>query len=257
MAKTKQQQDRINKLTQALKLTDKIHLKDAAIMLDVSEMTIRRDLNDNTESIVLLGGYVVNEPRSNDIVSRYLVSDQEDKQVEEKHYIAHLAAQFVKENDTVFFDCGTTIPFVISAIDDDICFTAICYSLNTFLALQSKPNCKIILCGGIYQANNAIFSSLTRNNNLDHICPNKAFISAAGIHLKKGATCFNFDELIMKHQVINMPNQKILLVDQTKFDKIRPAFIGNLTLFDKIITDQKPSPDFMSYFDKHNIKILY
>lgn len=257
MAKTKQQQERVNKLAQALKLTDKIHLKDAAVMLNVSEMTIRRDLNDGAESIVLLGGYVVNEPRSNDIVSRYLVSDQEDKQVEEKHHLGQVAAQLVKENDTIFFDCGTTIPFVISEIDDDIFFTAICYSLNTFLALQSKPNCKAILCGGIYNANNAIFTSLTRSNELDYLCPNKAFISAAGIHLQKGATCFNLDELPMKHQAIEMPNQKFLLVDQTKFDKIRPAFIGSLTLFDKIITNKKPNLDFMSYFEKHKIKILY
>lgn len=257
MAKTKQQQDRINKLAQILKTTDRIHLKDAANMLNVSEMTIRRDLSNGAELIVLLGGYVVNEPRSNDIASRYFVSDQKNKQVEEKQYIAHLAAQLVQENDTIFFDCGTTVPFVISAIDDDIFFTAICYSLNTFIALQSKPKCKVILCGGVYKNNNAVFTGLTRNSELDYICPNKIFISAAGIHLQKGATCFNFDELLMKHQAIKMPNQKFLLVDQTKFDKIRPAFIGPLTLFDQIITNKKPTQDFMSYFENHQIKILY
>lgn len=34
--------ERINKLIQALKRSDKIHLKDAANLLRVSEMTIRR-----------------------------------------------------------------------------------------------------------------------------------------------------------------------------------------------------------------------
>jgi DeoR family deoxyribose operon repressor len=37
--------DRIAQLLQALKRSDKLHLKEAANLLGVSEMTIRRDLN--------------------------------------------------------------------------------------------------------------------------------------------------------------------------------------------------------------------
>ena len=46
--------ERINKLAQALKGTDKIHLKEAAQLLGVSEMTIRRDLNEGPGAVVLL-----------------------------------------------------------------------------------------------------------------------------------------------------------------------------------------------------------
>jgi len=37
--------ERISQLIQALKRSDKLHLKEAAALLGVSEMTIRRDLN--------------------------------------------------------------------------------------------------------------------------------------------------------------------------------------------------------------------
>ncbi len=37
--------ERIGQLLQALKRSDKLHLKEAATLLGVSEMTIRRDLN--------------------------------------------------------------------------------------------------------------------------------------------------------------------------------------------------------------------
>ncbi|VFT75909.1 Deoxyribose operon repressor [Klebsiella aerogenes] len=47
-----------------------------------------------------------------------------------------------------FFDCGTTTPWIIDAIDDALPFTGVCYSLNTFLALQEKPQCRAVLCGG-------------------------------------------------------------------------------------------------------------
>jgi DeoR family deoxyribose operon repressor len=49
-----------------------------------------------------------------------------------------------------FFDCGTTTPWIIDAIDDALPFTGVCYSLNTFLALQEKPQCRAILCGGSF-----------------------------------------------------------------------------------------------------------
>ena len=40
-----------------------MHLKEAAALLGVSEMTIRRDLQGNDAPVTLLGGYIVLEPR--------------------------------------------------------------------------------------------------------------------------------------------------------------------------------------------------
>jgi hypothetical protein len=65
--------ERISQLIQALKRSDKLHLKEAATLLGVSEMTIRRDLNGHSGPVVLLGGYIVLEPRS---ATHYLLSDQ-------------------------------------------------------------------------------------------------------------------------------------------------------------------------------------
>ncbi len=62
-----------SQLIQALKRSDKLHLKEAASLLGVSEMTIRRDLNGHSGPVVLLGGYIVLEPRS---ATHYLLSDQ-------------------------------------------------------------------------------------------------------------------------------------------------------------------------------------
>ena len=82
-------EERIGQLLQELKRSDKLHLKDAAALLGVSEMTIRRDLNNHSAPVVLLGGYIVLEPRS---ASHYLLSDQKSRLVEEKRRAAKLAA---------------------------------------------------------------------------------------------------------------------------------------------------------------------
>lgn len=86
-------EERIGQLLQELKRSDKLHLKDAAALLGVSEMTIRRDLNNHSAPVVLLGGYIVLEPRS---ASHYLLSDQKSRLVEEKRRAAKLAATLVE-----------------------------------------------------------------------------------------------------------------------------------------------------------------
>ncbi len=249
-------EERINKLITALKREDKLHLKDAAILLGVSEMTIRRDLSAEPGLVVLLGGYVVNDPKSNK-VTHYFVSDQKAKHVEEKSIAGRLAARLIEPDDTVFFDCGTTTPLIIEAIDEELSFTAVCYSLNTFLALQDLPNCNVILCGGEFHAANCIFTPLTQYSILDNICPDKAFISAAGIDIRYGATCFNFDELTMKHRALSMSQQAILVADHSKFGNTKPASIGALSLFHTLITDRSPEPKFHEYCQQHEIDLLY
>ena len=76
--------ERIGQLLQALKRSDKLHLKEAATLLGVSEMTIRRDLNNNDAPVVLLGDIVL-EPRS---ANHYLISDQKSRLVDEKRRAA-------------------------------------------------------------------------------------------------------------------------------------------------------------------------
>lgn len=248
-------EERINKLAQALKSSDKLHLKDAAQLLGVSEMTVRRDLNAESAAVVLLGGYVVSDLKNNN-TTNYFVSDQQTKHVVEKRTAGAVAAHLIDANDTVFFDCGTTTPFIIEAIPEDLPFTGICYSLNTFLALQGKNACKVVLCGGQFHPDNAIFTPLSQRNELDNICPNKAFISAAGIDLAAGATCFNFAELSMKHRALAMSQRAILVADGSKFDQVKPACIGSLTLFDTLITDRQPAADYLRYFTDNGILLM-
>ena len=88
--------ERIGQLLQALKRSDKLHLKEAATLLGVSEMTIRRDLNNHDAPVVLLGGYIVLEPRS---ANHYLISDQKSRLVDEKRRAAQQGSHEQQEGE--------------------------------------------------------------------------------------------------------------------------------------------------------------
>ncbi|TDQ57587.1 DeoR family transcriptional regulator [Mesocricetibacter intestinalis] len=241
----KKAQSRIQKLEFLLKQMDKIHLRDAAEILNVSEMTIRRDLNAHTGSVILLGGYIVREaPKSAENV--YQIFEQESKNIAQKMHIGKLAADLIRENDIVFFDCGSTIPFIASQIDNALKFTALCCSINTFMLLQEKPQCEVILCGGHYSRNNSFITPIQLSTELDALCTDKAFISAAGVDPKQGATCFNLDEARTKQKAMAKSRQNILVFDHSKLNQVRQAYIAELAQFDLLICDQGLPEDFGS-----------
>ncbi|WLI78481.1 DNA-binding transcriptional repressor DeoR [Kosakonia sp. H02] len=246
--------ERISQLLAALKRSDKLHLKEAATLLGVSEMTIRRDLSANSAPVVLLGGYIVLEPRS---ASHYLLSDQKNRLVDEKRRAATLAASLLQPHQMAFFDCGTTTPWIIDAIPHDLPFTGVCYSLNTFLALQEKKLCRAILCGGEFHASNAIFKPLNFNETLSNLRPDIAFYSAAGVHAQQGVTCFNLEELPVKHWAMASAQYHVLVVDHSKFGKVRAACMGPLNQFDVIVSDCRPDDDLLSAVKSQSITLMY
>ena len=61
----------------------------------------------------------------------------------------------------------------------------------------------------------------------------------------------------MKRAAIQRSGQAMLIADHTKFDQVRPAFIGGLTLFNQIITDKVPTKEFINFLANHNIDLMY
>lgn len=229
--------ERIKLIQQALHDQKAIHLREMAALLEVSEMTLRRDLSRYPDKFHLLGGHITLafDPAEAD----YKVTEQGMRHVEEKRRIGKLAAAFIKPGDTVFFDCGTTVPFVVDFIPDELEFTAVCNSLNVLLKLQQKPNCNIVLCGGTFHRKNQVFEHRDETSILDNVRLTWAFVSAAGVSSTFGVTCFNFNEVEVKQKVLRQAQRSLLLADHSKFDAVRTAHFATLEQFDVVVSDKK------------------
>ncbi|WP_177168571.1 DNA-binding transcriptional repressor DeoR [Thorsellia anophelis] len=247
---------RLEKLLVALQGLEKLRINEAASLLNVSEMTIRRDISSGQNSLRLLGGYIVASASLNGMSNnRYFITEQQERNVVEKQKIGILAASLVQNNDTIFFDSGTTIPFIIHAIDDSIKFTALCYSIHAFLALKQKANCRVILCGGEFKESSQVFIPITQPNELTNIYSNKAFISAAGVCAAKGVTTWVLDEVSVKQLAIQNSEYTLLVSDNEKFEVVRPGLFANLEDFDELITNDTPPESINNFILHSNIKL--
>ncbi|MFV4847379.1 DeoR family transcriptional regulator [Edwardsiella tarda] len=237
------QKERIRRLQALLQKSDRIHLKDAARMLEVSVMTIRRDLSPDNHPqplpLALLGGYIVamNAPHSAPPQAESTPSQHHPDDLP----IAILAAGLIADNDLVFFDNGPEMALLVSLIPDDIPFTGICCSHAVFLALREKPQASAILCGGRYCARNDTFYDHANPSMLDTLNPRKVFISANGVDERYGVTWQELDDAALKRKAIDHGLRKILLARHGLFDDVAPVNIAPLAAFDLLISD-RPLP---------------
>lgn len=215
-------------------------LADAAAALDVSAMTIRRDLAVPDAPLACLGGYVVAHLAPPARESRYTLEAEHDQHAAAKELACARAAQLVQPGDSLFIDCGTTMARLAAALPPDIALNVVCYSLNIAELLSRRPNTQLMLLGGLYHASAATFSSDEGVAYLQRLGVDKAFISAAGVHAVRGASCANFHEVAVKRAAIDCAAESILVVDDSKLGRLRPAAIAPLSRFSRIIVGGAP-----------------
>ena len=259
------QLERLRRIEACLKHSDKIHLKEVARLLEVSEMTVRRDLSSNAAHSFPLeyyGGYIrrgnpivhgdtwedqepINEdpsPSTFSITSSNLSSKDRVNSVnvyppaKVNNYISTVVSDFIEMNDVVYFDNGVLNADIIGSIPDHVKFTGVTASMNVFLALKNKPNCKATLQGGDYNALHDIFIS-TSNDVLTSMIFQKVFISSAGVHDKFGVTAS--DRLVsnIANLVMERSMKKYLIVEKKTINQTATYKIGDLLDFHYLISD--------------------
>ncbi len=228
--------ERIEALSGALTDSAPLHLKDAASLLGVSPMTIRRDIEKAPERFGYLGGYIV--PRTGD--APYVMAQEQSAHEVAKAAIGALAASLVETGDTLFIDCGTTTPHLVRALPD-VPLTVVCYALNIAALLAQRPHVRLVLLGGLYHASSASFAVENELTALARFNVNKAFISAGGIHAERGVSCSHFHEAPIKQAALRLAGRRYLLADKSKLGKVRPVLFGELSRFDALVTNKSPA----------------
>jgi DeoR family deoxyribose operon repressor len=237
MSRISLRDERLERLAAMVAKQSVLKLRAVANDLGVSEMTIRRDVIESGGRFACLGGHVVGA--QNDVAgSDYVLEEENDHHAAAKIAACAKAAKLIEEDDTIFIDCGTTTPRLASLILHDLRLTAICYSLNVADILSRRPNTRLILLGGLFHPAAASFSGEAALEQLQRISINKAFISAGGVHETRGVTCSHFHEVPVKQAAISRAVEAHLVVDASKFGKVRAAHFADIPAFTSIISDQ-------------------
>lgn len=228
--------DRLDQLAALLGEKGVLHLKDAARELGVSEMTVRRDISSEAGRFAFLGGHIMPAEKV-EPEQPYQLAAQADRHAGAKREACRFAVSHIHADDTIFVDCGTTLSHLIDLIPQSMPLTVVCYALNIAERLAEAPNIRLILLGGLYHPETASFSGPQGLDTLDRVGINTAFLSAAGLDTARGATCAHFHEVAVKQKAIAIAQKNLLVIDNSKLGRVKPAFFAPADAFDVVYTE--------------------
>lgn len=243
-------EERKQKILQLLDQHKIVKSQELVILLNASESTIRRDLQE-LEDEGFLERIHGGAKKSELLEFEQNMSEKTLKNVQEKQKIARFATSLINDEEVIYLDAGSTtlemIPFLKGKR-----ITVVTNSVKHAASLVDLQVSTIIIGGQVKISTNAVLgaSALTQLSDFHF---NKAFMGMNGVHLERGFTTPDPEEAALKRLAINHSEESFVLLDHTKFNK--QAFVSVASLEKAtIITERCPLQFAKEYHERAAIK---
>ncbi|MEG2177242.1 MAG: DeoR/GlpR family DNA-binding transcription regulator [Oscillibacter sp.] len=233
-------------------------LPDLSKLLDCSEETIRRDMKE-LEAVGKLtrthGGAYLQEKYDKSYSAKLRKSFYQD----EKNRMAQQALHYVQENDVIFLDSSTTCLALAEALlEEKVSVTIITNSLLICnLCNENSNNLNLICLGGTFRRRTASFIGYHTTDILSHYHADKAFISCPKITLEQGLSDNHLNEARVREAMLQYAQERILLMDHTKFGPCANILFPGMETANAILTDEKLPPEWEAFARHKNITLDY
>ena len=234
----------------------KIFVSELSDKLDVTEETIRRDLEKLESKGILTrtyGGAILNTEGSFDGVNFY---NRATINLEEKQKIAIKAMELLKDKTNIAADSSSTVIETLKLIrnrKDVVLLTNSTEVLHEF----TQSELTIVSTGGIFNKNSlslqgSMAKAMIKKYNVDIL-----LMSCKGLDKETGALDSNEVEVEFKKVLVQQASEVALLVDHTKFDRSAFMQLVDFKNIDYIVTDKCPDDIWVRFFEENEIQILY
>lgn len=228
-----------------------VKLAELKAMFDVTEMTLRRDMEKLEQWGHIkrtFGGAII---VGNDIT----LQERTGVFIEEKVRIGKKAAQRIQPGESIFLDGGSTTLQVARFIPVNQNITVVTNALNIAAELQGKQISTIVI-GGMLMDQTSTLVGPVATQALEKMAFNRAFIGTTGVSLKHGFSNSNMHESEIKRLAIQQASEVNVVMDHSKFGKQDLFSFASLKLVDRIITDQMPDQAFEEAFKEETVDIV-
>lgn len=230
-------------------------VRDLAAAFDVSEATIRQDLERlerNGHITREHGGAFLNSLAAQAGSMTLHHQDNMDK----KRRIGALAAGLVADGETLILDAGTTTTEVANRLSTRRDLTVITNSLNIAVMLGAVPGNAVHMPGGQFKAPTLSLSGDKSVEYFKNIFAGKLFLATAGVALDAGLTYPSFADLQLKEAMIKAASHVYLVADSTKINRASFTRLGALDLIHTFITDDGISDADAKQFELRGVEVL-
>ncbi|MGD9092709.1 MAG: DeoR/GlpR family DNA-binding transcription regulator [Anaerolineales bacterium] len=246
---------RRKQILELIETRNSISVAELCGILDVSDMTIRRDLRILSNEGLLErvhGGAVSRRGRSYEPAYRI----RSVEQVKQKEIIGKRAASLIQDGDSVALDVGTTTLELAKALMGTSNLTVITASLPITTVLSEAPNVRLILTGGIVRKEEHSLIGHIAQRAYEEFHVDKAFIGVGGIHAEAGLTEYNLEDTLVKKAMIANAGEVIVIADSRKLGEICFAHIAPLSAVDVLVTEDGGSVDVIDSLISSGVNVI-
>jgi len=248
--------ERIEKITAMLRQFRRVSVSELREMFNVSEETIRRDLDKLMATGIArrtYGGALLNDDTRAE--TPYDLRKRSD--VQAKARIATLVAGLIDDGDYIMLDESSTSSFIAHELKQLKGLTLITNSMEIVAELADVQGWNILCTGGQKRPSAPSFAGHQAENMVRSYHVDKSIISCGSLDIDAGFTDRHEDTALIKRAMMDSAKQVILAVDHTKFDRVAFATIGGLNRVSVLVTDMKPDERWLEAAEKYGIKIIY
>ena len=232
-------------------------IKQLASVFEVSEMTVRRDISILLEQGLVnqVYGGVIGTSQSEQS-NEYYISREVTKNTEKKQNICRKAVELIAPGDVVYLDSGTTIRKLAEDIPESKHLTIITSNYSAFPVITRLPNCRLITPGGVFAPKQEVFYQNNFAEQVENYRVNKCFIGATGYDIKFGLTCSFPEDVDAKKTMLELSQEKILLLDSSKYNKVSTCVFGEIDDFTTVITDNGIPDIYIKHIRDKGIRLI-
>ncbi len=207
--------------------------------LQVSEMTIRRDLRKLESNGKLLrtygGATCISEDKDKKVVDDPL-NGRILKNKNEKAIIGKYTGELVENDDVIMIDASTTALALCKYIKDKK-VTVVTNSISVVTVLSSFENITVVVACGILRHSSLSLVGSYVEESFKKFNIKKSFISAKALSFESGLTDINAFEVETKKAAMSVSKEVIVLLDHTKLNNVSLLKVCETKEISKIIID--------------------
>ncbi len=221
-----------------------VAVDELAAALDVSENTIRNDLNALADEAMVRrvrGGAVAVNGGS--LRTKTDFEARVNRQRRAKELMARWAAHLVQDGDALVMDASSTVYYVAKNLLDRHNLTVVTNGLETAVLLAQNSTNRVILAADQVRSHGYSIIGDFNPRLLHHFSASKTFVSCSAFTVRQGLMELDIDEGPLKAQMIKFGGQIIALVDHSKFGRVNTYRFADLSQISHLVVDDGLSPD--------------
>jgi DeoR family fructose operon transcriptional repressor len=244
-----------------LKEQGEVTVAELALKFNLSQLTVRRDLDALAESAFVvrihggakaafLPGNLLGSIREIDFSNKSILN------ISEKQAIGKIAASYIGDNSTIFMNSGSTTLFFLQALQEKRVQIATNNAAATDVDYDAA-HITLYVLGGEFRKPSKSFIGRMTEQAIKSIYSDYTILGTNGIDVNKGLTTGIYEECSTNLSMVEHTLKKVIvLADHSKFGVISNFISIPIDKIDMVITDSKCDPVQIAALEEKGIEVV-